>query len=217
MSEAQEAGSKKKTEYFPVTMEDGSVFEFAGKRKMEKERIIERDGSGAVTKLGVKFRFRHGGIVTSWIPDSMIADAATHGWAQKLGDTVAGLKDEHTKEPAGPDDMQVEVEGLHERLSAPGANWNEVREGGGFGGASILMKALILYTADTDAPRSPEQVKDFLKKKSATEKMALRDKPSRANKAGKTLQDIIAVLEAEKKSKVSEVDTDALMGELATA
>jgi len=213
MAESAEVAGKKKTEYFPVQMEDGTTYEFAGKRKMEKERIIERNPDGSIAKLGVKFRFRHGGILMSWIPNDLIAYAATHGWGQKLGDTVAGLRDAD-KQPADSEDMQVEVEGLDARLCAPGANWNEVREGGGFGGASILAKALVLYTADTAKPQTPEQVKEFLKKKSATEKMALRDKPSRPNNAGKTIQDIIATLEKEKKSKISEVDVNGVMDEL---
>lgn len=212
MSEATQEG-KKKTEYTPIQMTDGRTVEFAGKRKMLKDRLIERNAEGKVEKVGVRFDFRNGNTFTAWVPEAHIFEAAAHGYAQKLGDNVAGLKNEDGS-PASEDDMQLEIEGLHERLAQEGANWNEVREGGGFGGASILMKALIAYTADTDRPQSPEQVKEFLSKKSALEKMALRDKPSRPNKAGKTIQDIIAVLEKEKKSKVSSVDTDAMMAEL---
>lgn len=213
MSEATVVEGKKKTEYTPIVMSDGRTVEFAGKRKMLKDPIIEKDGAGAVTKVGVRFDFRNGNTMMSWIPDHKLFESAAHGWGQKLGDTVAGMKNEDGT-PADVDDIQMEVEGLNERLQTDGSDWNVVKEGGGFGGGSILLKALIEYSANAEKPQTAEHIRDWLKTKDASQKMALRDKPSRPNKAGVTLQDIIAKLEAAKKSKVSAVDTEALMAEL---
>lgn len=108
--------------------------------------------------------------------------------------------------------MYLEIEGLHERLSAAGSNWNEVREGGGFGGASVLMKALMEWSGQT-----ADQVKTFLSTKSQVEKLALRDSASRPGKTQLTIKQIVERLEQEKKSKAQAVDTDALLAGLPTA
>lgn len=175
-----------------VAMSDGRKVEFAGKRKMLKE-VVVADG-----KVSVRFDWRNGNTVTFPVPDQHILYAAGHGYAQKLGDTVAGLKDEHGN-AASEDDMQLEVEGLAERLAK--GDWNAVREGGGFAGLSILAKALVELTGKTK-----DEIKAFLADKSAAEKQALR-KSSR-------LAPIIARLEGERDAKAAKVDTEGLLAQL---
>ena len=176
-----------------VKMQDGREVEFAGKRRMLKEVVV--NGS----TVAVRYDFRNGNTVTLTVPEQHKLYAAGHGYAQKTGDSVAGLKDEHGN-PASEDDMQLEIEGLHERLQSS-ADWNSVREGGGFAGLSVLAKALVELTKKTK-----EEVKAFLATKTAPEKMALR-KSSR-------LSPIIQRMEAERDAKAQKVDTGALLAQL---
>lgn len=203
MSEAQAA--KKEREVQVVTMSDGRAVEFAGKRRMLKDAVITGD------KVGVRFDFRNGVTETFYVPEHLLAKAAAHGYAQKLGDSVAGMKNEDGS-PASEEDMYMEVESLAGRLGAPGSDWNQVSEGGGFGGASVLMKALIEWSGQT-----PEQVKTFLGTKSAAEKMALRDAAGRPGKTGLSIKQIVERLESEKKSKAAAIDTEALLEGLPSA
>ena len=193
-----------KAEIEKVKMQDGREVGFAGKRRMLKEVVIE--GS----RVGVRFDFRSGNVLMAWVPDVLALYSAGHGYAQKLGDNVAGLKNEDGS-AASEDDMQLEIEGLHERLqkAVTADDWNAVREGGGFGGASVLMKALIEWSGQT-----ADQVKEFLKGKTQVEKMALRDESNRKGKSGITIKEIVVRLEAEKKSKAAAVDTGALLAGL---
>ena len=184
-----------------VTMTDGRVVEFAGKRKMLKEIIV--NGAG---KVAVRFDFRNGEVLTCNVPSQHFDYAAGHGYAQKLGDQVAGLKTE-AGTPADEDDMFLEIESLNDRLTKE-ADWNQVREGGGFAGTSVLMRAMVEYTGKT-----VEDIKAFLSGKSQAEKIALRNS-TRPNKAGTTLKSIVERLEAEKAAKGSaKVDTGALLDE----
>ena len=175
-----------------VQMEDGRTVSFAGKRKMLKEIIVH--GS----EVGVRFDFRSGNTRTFKVPSQHMLYSAGHGYAQKLGDTVAGLKDEHGN-PADEDDMLLEVEGLHEKLVA--GDWNSVRSGGGFAGLSVLAKALMELTGKDAAA-----IKDFLSKRSMAEKQALRSSDK--------LSPIIVRLEANKIKKASKVDTETLLSSI---
>ena len=95
--------------------------------------------------------------------------------------------------------MTLDVDALHERLQS--GDWTTKREGGGMGGTSVLMKALMELSGKT-----VEQVKAFLTGKSQAEKMALR--------SSSQLKSIVDRLEAEKMSKAAKVDTAALLAEL---
>lgn len=207
MSEATAASTTKgKTEYIKVHMEDGRDVDFPVKRRMLKSPLIEND------KLGVRIDWQNGLTRTFWIPEHQLKAAAVHGYSQKLGDSVAG-PDPETKERRDEDDMCLEIEGLHERLVAPGADWNMVSEGGGFSGASVLMKALIEWSGQT-----AEQVKEFLKTKAPKEKLALRDESTAVGKTGITIKAIVDRLEAEKKAKAKEgVDVKAVLAGLPMA
>lgn len=183
--------AKAKAEVVEVTMSDGRKVEFAGKRKMLKETLI--DGA----KVAVRLDFRNGNTILFPIPDVLLLKAAGHGIEQKLGDETAGEED--------VDDMQLAVEELAERLATQGLEgWSQKREGGVMSGTSALLKALVELTG-----KSVDEVKLFLKDKKQAEKLALRNSPK--------VKPIIDRLEAEKASKAANVDTDALLGQLGTA
>jgi hypothetical protein len=182
--------TESKKEITSVTMQDGRVVEFAGKREMLKESFQDADG-----KIAVRLDFRNGKTLTYTIPDSLIAKFAAHGAEQKLGDETAGLKD--------IDDKVLAVEELIGRLTGP-EGWNVARESSGLAGTSVLARALVEHTG-----KSMEDIKAFLGKKSQAEKVALRNNPK--------IKPIVDKIEAEKANKGPKVDTDALLGELGAA
>lgn len=206
--EGSEVKAKKPApEVTKVQMDDGREVEFTGKRSMLKEIIIE----GNV--VSVRFDFRNGQTITADVPPQHLLYAAGHGYAQKLGDEVAGAKAEDGT-PASDEDKFLAIEALHQRLSA-GTDWNKVAEGGGsVSGASVVLKAIMEVSGKTLA-----EVKAFIEKKLADAE-ARGQKLTRAalyasfrNPTSKTGQ-VIERLEKDKKAKASAVDADELMGEL---
>lgn len=168
-----------------VTMKDGRVVEFVGKRQLLKEPIIEG------TNVSVRFDFRNGETVTFKSPDSLIPQFVAHGISQKIGDETAGTTD--------VDDMYLDVDNLVARLMK--GEWTTKREGGGFAGTSVLLRALVEVSG-----RTTDQVKTFLSGKSQAEKMALRNSPK--------IKPTIDKLEAEKASKLTKVNVDELLATL---
>jgi hypothetical protein len=183
-AEANEVSSKTK-EVEKVPMGDGRTVEFAGKRKLLKETII--DGS----KVGIRCDFRNGETRTYWIPDGLFQRFAGHGAEQKYGDETAGVED--------VDDMVLATDDLDGRIQK--GEWSIKREGGGMAGTSVLLRALMEFSN-----RTAEQVKEFLTGKTQSEKLALRNSPK--------IKPIVERLEAEKLSKAAKVDTGALLAEL---
>jgi len=172
-----------------VTMDDARIVEFAGKKKLIKESSITAEG-----RVQVRLDFRNGETRLFTIPDQMQAKFAAHGAEQKLGDEIAGLDD--------IDDCVLAVDELMQRLEA--GEWGKTREANGLAGTSVLARALVEQTG-----QPIEKVKEFLKGKTQAEKVALRNNPK--------VKPIVERLEAEKASKgASKVDTDALLGELAS-
>lgn len=170
-----------------VTMEDGRIVDFSGKRRMLKESL-----QGANGEVQVRLDFRNGQTRLFTIPDNMLAKFAAHGAEQKLGDETAGLKD--------LDDAVLAVDELIDRLY--NGEWTQKREAGGMAGTSILARALVELTG-----KSPEEIKSFLSTKTPAEKTALRNNAK--------LLPIVQRLEAEKAEKSgAKVDTDSLLGEL---
>lgn len=153
--------AKTKTEAEKVTMEDGRTVEFAGKRKLLKEVLIQGITEGYTGPIAVRFDFRNGKTRSYTLHDKLIWQFAAHGASQKIGDETAGEDD--------IDDMVLAVDDIIERLSGESPEWTAKREGGGFGGVSILMRALMEHSGKDEAT-----VKAFLKPKSHAEKMALR-------------------------------------------
>lgn len=186
---------KAKAEAEKVQMEDGRTVEFAGKRKMLKEVLIPGvtpEFQGSVP--GVRFDFRNGKTRLFYVSDALTTQFAAHGASQKIGDETAGEDD--------VDDMVLAVDEIIERLN--GGEWTAKREGGGFGGVSILLRALMEHSGKDETT-----VKAFLKPKSHGEKMALRQHPP--------IKVIVDRLEAEKAAKAAgaaKVNAAELLGTL---
>ena len=178
--------SKTETQVETVTMTDGRVVDFAGKRKLLKESSVTADG-----KVQVRLDFRNGETRLFTIPDNLLNKFAAHGAEQKLGDEIAGLND--------VEDCVLAVDELIDRLY--NGEWSVKREANGMAGTSVLVRALVEYTGKT-----VEQIKQFLSGKSQAEKVALRNNPK--------IKPIVERIEAEKASKKANVDTDAMLGEL---
>ena len=171
-----------------VTMTDGRVVDFPGKRKMQKS--IEADSDGFII---VRLDFLNGETRSFPIAPKDFLRYAMHGASQKIGDAIAGLID--------VDDCVATIDDLLLRLGR--GEWTVKREAGSFAGASILAKALCEYSG-----KDATAVKEFLSTKTQSEKMALRSSAE--------INPIILRLEAEKaaNSKAPKVDTSALLGGL---
>lgn len=172
------AKAKRETVIETVTMKDGAVVEFAGKRKLIKNSF-ERDGA-----VVVRLNFRNGEFREFTLPQNLLNKFASHGAEQKLGDEIAGIED--------IDDSILAIDELIERLY--NGEWNVKRESSGIAGTSILLRALVKMTG-----KSVEQVKEFLKGKSNADKLALRNSDR--------LRPIIQELEAEKAKGNVNVDS----------
>lgn len=179
------AASPKAKDVEAVTMKDGRVVEFVGKRKLLKDPLIEG------TSVSVRFDFRNGETITFTPPEALIPQFIAHGISQKIGDETAGTED--------VDDMFLDVDNLVTRLKA--GEWSTKREGGGFAGTSVLLRALVEVTG-----RTAEQVKLFLSGLKQDEKMALRNSPK--------VKPTVEKLEAEKAAKLTKIDTEALLATL---
>ena len=178
--------SKTETQVETVTMTDGRVVDFAGKRKLLKESSVNADG-----KVQVRLDFRNGETRLFALPDNLLNKFAAHGAEQKLGDEIAGLND--------VEDCVLAVDELIDRLY--NGEWSVKREANGMAGTSVLVRALVEHTGKT-----VEQIKQFLSGKSQAEKVALRNNPK--------IKPIVERIEAEKASTKANVDTDAMLGEL---
>ena len=178
--------SKTETQVETVTMTDGRVVDFAGKRKLLKESSVNAEG-----KVQVRLDFRNGETRLFTLPDALLNKFAAHGAEQKLGDEIAGLND--------VEDCVLAVDELIDRLY--NGEWSVKREANGMAGTSVLVRALVEHTGKT-----VEQIKQFLSGKSQAEKVALRNNPK--------IKPIVERIEAEKASKKANVDTDAMLGEL---
>ena len=178
--------AKQETQIETVVMQDGRAVDFAGKRKLLKESIVGDDGS-----VQIRLDFRNGETRLFTLPGNLMARFAAHGAEQKLGDEIAGTDD--------VEDCVLAVDNLIDRLY--NGEWSVKRESNGMAGTSVLMRALVEHTGKT-----PEQIKAFLSGKSQAEKVALRNNPK--------IKPIVERIEAEKASRKTNVDTDALLGEL---
>ena len=179
--------AKTETQIEVVTMEDGRVVDFPGKRKLQKSTTITPEGS-----VQVRLDFRNGQTRLFTVPANLLTKFAAHGAEQKLGDEIAGLED--------LEDAVLAMDELIDRLY--NGEWGVRKESSGMAGTSILAKALMQLTG-----KSAEQIREFLKSKSQADKITLRNSSK--------VRPIIAELEAAKASKGPAVDVDAMLGELA--
>ena len=159
--ETQAAPAATKAEVASVTMTDGRVVDFPGKRKLQKESFIADDGT-----VSVRLDFRNGETRTISLRPDMLAKYAAHGAEQKLGDEIAGLKDDKGND-ASIEDAVVVMDALIERLNA--GEWTTKKDAGGLVGTSILAQAIVEVTG-----KPKEAIAAFLKTKTPAEKAALR-------------------------------------------
>jgi hypothetical protein len=202
------AAKRPTTEYTKVTMEDGREVIFAGKRKVNKETLIDESKiamEGDIVQLSagavsIRMDFRNGKTRTFPLPLALLAQFAGHGGEQKYGDELASPADK----PLSEDDMVIAVEDLDTEIQK--GNWGRARSsGGGVSGASIVVQALMEATGKDQAA-----IKAYLDKKIAsTEGLTRQALYASFRVPGTKTGAIIARLEAEKAAKSSKVDADA--------
>ena len=208
--------ARPKTEYLEVTMEDGRKVSFAGKRKLNKETLIddtkvETDESGNVVQISagavsIRMDFRNGATRTFPVPLGMLLKFAGHGAEQKYGDELASP----ASNPLTEEDMVLAVEDLDKEIQA--GNWGKGRAagGGGVSGASVVVQAIMEATGKDLAT-----VKDYLDKKIAsTEGLTRRALYDSFRVAGTKTGIIIKRIEDEKLAKTAKVDADAALADI---
>lgn len=208
--------ARPKTEYLEVTMEDGRKVSFAGKRKLNKETLIddtkvETDESGNVMQISagavsIRMDFRNGATRTFSVPLGMLLKFAGHGAEQKYGDELASP----ASNPLSEEDMVLAVEDLDKEIQA--GNWGKGRAagGGGVSGASVVVQAIMEATGKDLAT-----VKDYLDKKIAsTEGLTRRALYDSFRVAGTKTGIIIKRIEDEKLAKTAKVDADSALTEI---
>lgn len=218
--QSQESKGKKKAEVTMVKMEDGREVGFAGKRKVNKETLIDEskviiDGDTVTVQDGavsVRMDFRNGATRTFPIKAAMLAKFAGHGGEQKYGDELAAPADK----PLSEDDMVLAVEELHDQLYNKG-EWRATAEGGGFGGASVVVKAIMEASGKT-----MEEVKKFLQgkldaAKARNEKLSRKELYDSFRNPNSKVGQIVERLEKERLAKESKVNADEALSELGVA
>jgi hypothetical protein len=145
MSEAAATPATKRpaTEYTEVAMTDGRKVSFAGKRKVNKETLIDESKiviEGDVMQIqagaiSVRMDFRNGATRTMPLPLTLLAQFAGHGGEQKFGDELATTADK----PLSEEDMVIAIDDLNTEIQA--GKWGRGRAsgGGGVSGASIVV------------------------------------------------------------------------------
>jgi len=200
-----------KTEYTTVKMTDGREVQFAGKRKVNKETVIdeskivldEKDGllqfePGAIS---IRMDFRNGDTRLISLPLSLIGRFAGHGGEQKFGDELATPADK----PLSEEDMVIAIDDLNAEIQA--GKWGKGRAagGGGVSGASLVVQALMEVTGKDMAT-----IKAYLQKKLDSDKeLTRRALYDSFRVAGTKTGIVIKRLEDAKLAKSAKVDADA--------
>jgi len=206
--------ARPKTEYLEVKMEDGRTVSFAGKRKLNKETLVDDtkvvvEGDVMQVQAGavsIRMDFRNGTTRTFALPLGMLLKFAGHGAEQKYGDELASP----ASNPLSEEDMVLAVEDLDKEIQA--GNWGKGRAagGGGVSGASIVVQAIMEATGKDLAT-----VKDYLDKKIAsTEGLTRRALYDSFRVAGTKTGIIIKRMEDEKLAKTAKVDADAALADI---
>ena len=204
------APTKSKTEVLTVKMEDGRSVNFAGKRKVNKETVLDEskmvhDADGNVLQLepgavAIRMDFRNGVTRLIELPLALLARFAGHGAEQKFGDELAAPADK----PLSEDDMVIAVDDLNAEIQA--GKWGKGRTsgGGGVSGASLVVQAIIEVTGKDLAT-----VKAFLQKKLDGDKELTRKALYDSFRAaGTKTGEVIKRMEAEKLAKTVKLDAD---------
>jgi hypothetical protein len=205
MSETQESKpSKAATVYEDVTMTDGRVVKFPGKRQTDKTILEDSEGNA----VGVRFDFRNGQTRSLAFSELAVATqlrAMGHGVSQKAGDEYSGVTE--------IDDMVIAVDEIFTRLRA--GEWSAARESGdSTAGASIVIKAIMEATG-----KSVDFVKDFLQKKldaakAKGEKLSRQELYNAFRNPATPTGAIIKRLEEEKLAKATKVSGADLLAEM---
>ena len=213
-----QVSAKKKTEITLIKMSDGREVGFAGKRKVLKETLIDEskvlvDGSTVTMEDGavqIRIDFRNGQTRTYPLSLKLLAKYAGHGGEQKFGDELASPADK----PMSEDDMVIALDDLHNQVNLQG-DWSAVREGGGgFAGASVVVRALVEASGKTI-----EEIKAFLqgkldRAKANNEKLSRKELYDSFRDPNSKVGKIVKRLEEERLSKEAKIDADAALAEL---
>jgi len=190
-------------------MTDGRKVNFAGKRKVNKETLVDdagivvEDGVMQITAGAVSIRmdFRNGETRTIPLPLALLARFAGHGAEQKFGDELATSADK----PLSEDDMVLAIDDLNALVQSGKWGAGRAASGGGVSGASVVVQAICEATGKDVAT-----VKAYLQKKldadPALTRRALYDS---FRVAGTKTGVIIKRMEDAKLAKVAKVDADA--------
>lgn len=180
-----------------VKMEDGSIRDFPGKRRVQKETVIAANGSILTTVY-----FINGSIRQFTPPASLITRFAAHGIDQKLGDSYAGLE--------AIEDCVLAVDELLDALNQ--GKWSVGREGGGssMAGASVLLEALALRMAALGKNTTTVQLREYLANKTQAEKISMRN----TDALRPYIQKVEEARHAQKIAKGKVPDADRLLAEL---
>ena len=132
---AKTPATAKETKITTVTMQDGRVVDFPGKRRLQKTSEIS--DTGVIT---VRLDFLNGTTTLFTVPENLLHRFAAHGAEQKLGDEIAGLTE--------IDDCVLAIDELIDRLY--NGDWSVKRESSGMAGTSVLVRALVEHTAQSN-------------------------------------------------------------------
>jgi hypothetical protein len=201
-----QTAAKAKRETETVEMEDGRKVEFLLPKKegqkgqqFKKDFVIgetpwdelssEDKQKANISQAAIRFDFRNGTTRRYPLNPALALQYAGHGGLQKYGDELAG------EDAVDLDDWALSTDRLHERLMA--GEWTKARIGGGMGGTSVLLQALMEFTG-----RTAEEVRAHIKDWTPLQKQQLRQDPE--------IKPIVDKIEAEKAAKATHVDTSAL-------
>lgn len=118
-----------------ITMDDGTLVEFGGKRQMLKsaETVTVKNPDGTETETArLRFDFRTGRSSFYTISTELMLRMAIHGASQKIGDSAAACKDVN--------DMQLAVDTMIDQLN--NGKWESARKSGPTAGGSLLFLAI---------------------------------------------------------------------------
>ena len=168
--------AKKKVEIETVELSDGTEGKFAGERQINRSWKYDADKETITSRL----EFRNGKVIEYTAkPDDLLEDEdhgivpaivffAAHGMTQKRGDETAGAK--------SLDDAVSWVENLDDLLRS--GKWTLGRApGSGETGGGVLAQAVFIMREEAQKPLTMEKVREYLRTKSAKEKIQLRGNP----------------------------------------
>jgi hypothetical protein len=200
--------AKSKTEYTAVTMTDGRVVQFPGKRRVMKETVVDTskivlEGDVLQVQAGaivLRMDFISGETRSYVLPLALLTRFAGHGGEQKYGDELATTADK----PLSDEDMVVAVDDLNTEIQK--GNWGKGRAagGGGVSGAATVLLAIMEASG-----KSLDVIKAHLQKRlDTTEGLSRRALYNSFKVPGTKTGDIYARLEAVKGAKAAPVNAD---------